>query len=63
MHQRRQGGAAGGVAFLVKAELEQAWLITDHRTITAEGFYGAEEFAAELTLKHKTGLEFVEMRI
>ena len=50
-----KGGPAGGVAFLVRAELEQAGLITDHRSITAEGFYGAEEFAAELTLKHKTG--------
>ena len=49
-----KGGPAGGVAFLVKAELEQAGLVTGHRSITAEGFYGAEEFAAELTLKHKT---------
>ena len=49
-----KGGPAGGVAFLVKAELEQAGLITDHRSITAEGFYGAEEFADAPTLKHKT---------
>ena len=50
-----KGGPAGGVVFLVKAELEQAGLVADHRPIAAEGFYGAEEFAAELTLKHKTG--------
>jgi hypothetical protein len=50
-----KGGPAGGAAFLVRAELEQAGLITDHRSITAERFHGAEEFAAELTLKHKTG--------
>ena len=49
-----KGGPAGGVVFLVRAEFEQAGLITDHRSITTEGFYGAEEFAAELTLKHKT---------
>ena len=48
-------GAAGGVAFLVRAELEEAGLITDHRTLSADGFYGKEEFAAELTLKHKSG--------
>ena len=50
-----KGEPTGGVAFLVKAELEQTGLVTDHRSITAEGFYGAEEFAVELTLKHKTG--------
>ena len=50
-----KGGPAGGVAFLVKAEFERAELIIDHRSMTAEEFYGAEGFAAELTLKHETG--------
>ena len=40
---------------MVRAELEVAGLITDHRTLAAEGFYGKEDFAAELTLKHKSG--------
>lgn len=50
-----QGGPAGGVAFLVRSELEEAGLITDHRALSAEGFYGKEDFAAELTLKHRSG--------
>ena len=39
----------------MRAELEEAGLTTDHRAISAEGLYGTEEFAAELTLKYKTG--------
>ena len=50
-----KGGPAGGVAFLVRAEFEQTWLITDHRSTTPEGLYGVEEFAAELTLRHTAG--------
>ena len=41
--------------FLVKTKLDHTGLIPDHRSITAEGLYGADKFAAKLTLKRKTG--------
>ena len=50
-----KGGPTGGVAFLVKTKLDHTGLIPDHRSITAEGLYGADKFAAKLTLKRKTG--------